>query len=503
MPHSKPLRPRKEKKIRSRLMRGIIFIMLLTVLIPVIAYNNLPEWVYYLAPATRLWIITEEISAAYEDGDLLQTLKDQETHYDVAIEITTADGRFVYSSKALINKLPQDLSQAAEIDELYALNYETKYGSKFTDSKGYLIKEYEGKNYTVTFLDCYVYLESGDCVDVNMQVSQVSSTTKISIIVSFLAVMISIVVALGVIFSYIKRITQPVDDMVKTTENMARLDFSKKCPRGTISELNSLSDSINELSSALDTALTDLKQKNKKLEEDIENERTIDNLRQTFISGISHELKTPIAIIQGYAEGAKMFYASGNAAAADSYCDTIMQESVRMNEMIMKLLEITKYSSGAYAPEREDFNLREFVQEWFDRNEGLLKDKGITYENEVPAERMGNGDKIILGSVLNNYLSNAVSHADGEKKLRVYCTETESAWRVCVFNTGKHIADKDIDKIWDSFYRADKSLSRSQGRFGLGLSIVAAIQKLHGEAYGVNNIPGGVEFWFDVKRTDT
>lgn len=503
MPHSKPLRPRKEKKIRSRLMRGIIFIMLLTVLIPVIAYNNLPEWVYYLAPATRLWIITEEIGAAYEDGDLLQTLKDQETHYDVAIEITTADGRFVYSTKALINKLPQNLSQAAEIDEVYALNYETKYGSKFTDSKGYLIKEYEGKNYTVTFLDCYVYLGSGDCVDVNMQVSQVSSTTKISIIVSFLAVMSSIVVALGVIFSYIKRITQPVDDMVKTTENMARLDFSKKCPRGTISELNSLSDSINELSSALDTALTDLKQKNKKLEEDIENERTIDNLRQTFISGISHELKTPIAIIQGYAEGAKMFYAAGNTAAADSYCDTIMQESVRMNEMIMKLLEITKYSSGAIEPEREDFNLREFVQEWFDRNEGLLKDKGITYENTVPEEITCNGDKIILESVLNNYLSNAVSHADGEKKLRVYCTETESAWRVCVFNTGKHIADKDIDKIWDSFYRADKSLSRSQGRFGLGLSIVAAIQKLHGEAYGVNNVPGGVEFWFDVKRTDT
>ena len=503
MPHSKPLRPRKEKKIRSRLMRGIIFIMLLTVLIPVIAYNNLPEWVYYLTPATRLWIITEEINAAYEDGDLLQTLKDQETHYDVAIEITTPDGRFVYSSKALISELPKDLSKAAEVDAAYALNYETKYGSKLSDSKGYLIKEYEGKNYTVTFLDCYVYLESGDCVDVNMQVSQVSSTTKISIIVSFLAVMISIVVALGVIFSYIKRITQPVEDMVETTENMARLDFSKKCPRGTISELNSLSDSINELSSALDTALTDLQQKNKKLEEDIENERTIDNLRQTFISGISHELKTPIAIIQGYAEGAKMFYASGNAAAADSYCDTIMQESVRMNDMIMKLLEITKYSSGAIEPEREDFNLREFVQEWFDRNEGLLKDKGITYENEVPPACMGNGDKIILASVLNNYLSNAVSHTEGEKKLRVYCAQTASAWRVCVFNTGKHIADKDIDKIWDSFYRADKSLSRSQGRFGLGLSIVAAIQKLHGEGYGVNNLPGGVEFWFDVKRTDT
>ena len=381
MPRSKPIRrPRKERKIGSRLMRGIIFIMLLTVLIPVIAYNNLPEWVYYLTPATRLWIVTEEISAAYEAGDLLQTLKDSETHYETIIEITDTEGRFVYSSRALQNTLPDDLSKAPPVDDSYLLDYATKFGSKNANGKGYLIKEYEGKNYTVTFLDCYVYLSSGDCVDVNMQVSQMSSTTKISMIVSFLVIMISIILALLVIYKYIKRITQPVDDMVKTTENMARLDFSKKCPRGTITELNSLADSINELSSALDTALTDLKEKNQKLEEDIENERTLDNLRQTFISGISHELKTPIAIIQGYAEGAKMFYAAGNAETADSYCDTIMQESVRMNEMIMKLLEITKYSSGAYEPEREDFELREFAQEWFDRNEGVLSEKGITYE---------------------------------------------------------------------------------------------------------------------------
>jgi signal transduction histidine kinase len=179
-----------------------------------------------------------------------------------------------------------------------------------------------------------------------------------------------------------------------------------------------------------------------------------------------------------------------------------MTESVRMNDMIMKLLEITKYSSGAYEPARETFALRPFVQEWFDRNEALLEDKGITYENTVPENVFGNGDKLILESVLNNYLSNAVSHAEGEKRLRAYCSETETAWRVCIFNTGKPIAAKDIDKIWDSFYRADKSLSRSQGRFGLGLSIVAAIQDLHGEDYGVNNLLTGVEFWFDIKKAE-
>lgn len=495
--------PRRQKNIRFRLMRGIIFITLFTVLILIIAYNNLPEWVYYLTPATRLWIATEEISSAYDEGELNDVLRDIDKKYDVTVEITTADNRFVYSSQALVDTLPADLSEAPEIDAGYALQYETKYGKKGADYKGYLVKEYTGRDYTVTFLDCYAYLSSGDCVDVYMQVSQVSTTTKVSLAASFVTVMLSLVVAMAIISYYIKRFTKPVNKMVEITENMARLNFSEKCPETGVIELNSLSESINELSAALDTSLTDLKEKNKKLEEDIENERTLDNLRQTFISGISHELKTPIAIIQGYAEGAKMFYAAGNTETADSYCDTIMEESVRMNEMIMKLLEITKYSSGAYAPAREDFELQPFVQDWFDRNESLLTEKGIRYENDVPAGLFGNGDKIILSSVLNNYLSNAVSHAEGEKLLRTYAEDMGDVWRIFVFNTGKPIADKDIDKIWDSFYRADKSLSRAQGRFGLGLSIVSAIQNLHGQDYGVKNLETGVEFWFDIKKKES
>ena len=503
MPRSKPThRPHRQKAIRSRLMRGIIVIILLTVLIPIIAYNNLPEWVYYLTPATRLWIATEEISSAYHEGVMNDVLREIDKKYDVTVEIRLADGRFIYSTAALVDELPDDLTKADTIDEGYALKYETKYGEKVPGNKGYLVKEYEGRDYEVTFLDCYFYLDNGESVDVYMQVSQVSTTTKISLVASFVAVMLAMAFALLVISNYIKRITKPVKEMMDITEKMSKLDFSKKCPESSISELNSLSESINELSAALDTALTDLKQKNKKLEEDIENERTIDNLRQTFISGISHELKTPIAIIQGYAEGAKMFYAAGKTDTADAYCDIIMTESDRMNEMIMKLLEITKYSSGAYEPVREDFELSPFVQEWFDRNESILAEKGVTAVNEVPEGIFGNGDRFTLSSVLNNYLSNALSHVENEMRIAVSCGETARAWRVRVFNTGKPIAQKDIDKIWDSFYRADKSLSRSQGRFGLGLSIVSAIQDLHGEAYGVENKPDGVEFWFDIKKTE-
>lgn len=483
-------------------MRGIIFIVLLTVLITAFAYNNLPEWVYYLTPATRLWIASEELGAAYEE-DFLSKIKDVEKEYDTSVEVFRADGALAYSTKALITYLPADVNTAEALDDIYLFDYEVTNGERRVGEKSFLIKKYDTGSLSVTFIDCYKYLDSGVCIDVYMQVSQISTNIKISFILSFVAIMFSMVIALMAIWFYIKRFTNPVNKMVQVTQKMAKLDFSQNCPPSTLSELNSLATGINEMSAALDTALTDLKNKNQKLEEDIENERTIDNLRQTFIGGISHELKTPIAIIQGYAEGAKMFYSSGQSEAADKYCDVIIGETQRMNSMIMRLLEITKYSSGAYELQREDFALRPFVQDWIDRNTGLLEEKGIVCENAVPEEISGSGDEVILSSVLNNYLSNAVSHCEGEKKIRVTCAETEAAFRIRIYNTGQPIAPKDIDKIWDSFYRADKALSRSQGRFGLGLSIVSAIQKLHGEAFGVENKEDGVEFWFDVKKSSS
>ena len=142
------------------------------------------------------------------------------------------------------------------------------------------------------------------------------------------------------------------------------------------------------------------------------------------------------------------------------------------------------------------------VQDWFDRNTALLEEKGITAINKIDPALIGNGDSIILDSVVNNYLSNAVSHIGGERIITCRAEDTGSSYRIFVGNTGENIEEKHIDKIWDSFYRADKSLSRSQGRFGLGLAIVASIQDLHGQEYGVNNTADGVEFYFDIRKAE-
>lgn len=484
-------------------MSSIALIFFIAVCVISIGYYSLPDWVYYLNPAVRLYFAMDDINSAYGTDEFLSVLKDTEKGYDSNIEIYSADGRFIYSSlDHNIDSLPRNLSYAKAVDSKYELTYKTVEGEISAGDKGFLIRVYDSGNIDVDFLVCYFHFEGGERIEVCMQVSQVISTTKVDFIVAFCFLMGALIIGFITLAFYLRRFSKPIDNMCEITERMSKLDFSRKCPPTKLVEMTQLSESINVLSDNLDKALGDLEEKNRKLQQDIENEKTIDNLRQTFISGISHELKTPIAIIQGYAEGAKMFLETGNAETAGEYCDVIANESVRMNNMVMKLLEITKYDSGAYEPVRENFSLREMVADWYERNESMFAEKGIAAENLVDEAFIGNGDTIILASVLNNYLSNAMSHVSGQ--LRIVCRSEDlgDRYRLFVFNTGEHIASRDIDKIWTSFYRADKSLSRSQGRFGLGLAIVASIQKLHGEKYGVSNVENGVEFWFDVKKAD-
>lgn len=494
------IRVKKQRSITARLMRGIVMILFLTILIPVGAYYSLPEWVYYLAPGTRLWLAMDDISNAYGTSEFDETLRLVEKRVDSNIEIYTADGRFIYSTAAITDPLPKDLSRAPTVDDKYKLTYQTVDGKISAGNRGFLLRTYTSTHLDIQFLDVYNYLPAGERVEICMQVSQLSTTGKLYFIISFVTIMSAMAFAQVIIMLYIRRFTRPIKQMCVTTDRMARLDFSEKCPKTNLVEISRLSESINQMSESLDSALTNLQQSNEKLQQDIENERTLDNLRQTFISGISHELKTPIAIIQGYAEGAKMFYQAGNTDTAYAYCDTIMEEATRMNNMILKLLEITKYDSGAYEPVREMFSLHDIVQEWFDRNEGQLAEKQVKVLNRIPTDLWGNGDSVILDSVVNNYLSNALSHVEGDMRIEASVEEVDGKYRVYIFNTGKQIAKKDIENIWTSFYRADKSLSRSQGRFGLGLAIVASVQKLHGEQYGVENLEDGVRFWFDVMK---
>lgn len=314
---------------------------------------------------------------------------------------------------------------------------------------------------------------------------------------ALLALSLSIFVASLVgIFIVSKMYLEPVVKIINTTQKMASLNFKEICPTFKNKELRELSDNINFLSASLSKSLQELKTENRKLESDIEKERKQEKVRRSFVANASHELKTPISIIRGYAEGIKFGI---GADSTEEFCDVIIEESDKMNNLIVRLMEQLQYSS-TYTLNESSFSVKDFVTDLVNGHRLDYDECNIKLSIDIPEDFTGRGDSVLLSSVFNNYFSNALSHIDFDRKLIISCRDVQNAYRISVYNSGKPISGTDIENIWQSFYRADKAHSRSEGRFGLGLSIVSTIQDLHKQKYGVNNKEHGVEFWFDIKK---
>lgn len=298
--------------------------------------------------------------------------------------------------------------------------------------------------------------------------------------------------------AYLKSFIIPLEKINFVTKKITRMDFSDVCPNYTIKELNELSKNINALSDSLGITLENLNNKNIQLQNEIEKERNLTAAKKDFIASASHELKTPIAIIQGYAEGLKYGTFTDEV---DEYYNIIIDEAEKMNNLVLRLLEQAKYDFGGYKLNLSTFNIKETAHRFVHSRIKLLESNNISFISNIPDNLFSHSDETIFNMVLGNYLSNAISHCDFEKKITITCCESGSCYRISIFNTGKPISDDDINNIWNSFYRADKAHSRNAGRFGLGLSIVASLQKYIGCGYGVKNHENEVEFWFEIPKT--
>ena len=494
---------RKRKPTINRKLNRSISIIVLIFLVGIIfaSYKSI-DIIYMLNAGVISWQGADEVDALYSStnlDDFTKNLDNIEQTHEVKIEIFNKNGKLVYSTayNGVQGSPPYDDADA--IPDEYIRHYTTTDIDTYNTNNGY---HFETQRDEETGIDYLVFVKtaaSGDTIKVYKQKSAFDQSAKLAFIFISVLCTVSLFAIMLTTFTYLRKFTKPLIKMNNVTKRIANLDFSQKCPQSNILEISQLAESINEMSDSLENSLIDIRNKNEKLQKDIENERTIDQLREVFISGISHELKTPIEIIQGFAEGLE-YDLDNDPEMAKKYCRTIIDETGRMNDLTMKLLDITKYESGAYQLMYENFNLKQLIGEWFDRNSKILKDKGISTSNKINESFIARGDSFILSTVVNNYLSNAVSHVKNENIISASAEDFGDKYRVYIYNTGDNIAQKDIDKIWNSFCRADKSLSRSQGRFGLGLAIVAAIQKLHGHAYGVENMPDGVRFWFDVSK---
>lgn len=302
----------------------------------------------------------------------------------------------------------------------------------------------------------------------------------------------SIVVA----YVFSSYITKPVKELSNIAERVAEMDFTARYTGNDKSEIGLLGNSINAMSEKLERNISQLKSANIELQKDIENKNKIDESRREFLSNISHELKTPIALIQGYAEGLKEGI-SDDPESMDFYCDVIMDEASKMNDMVKKLLTLNQMEWNE-EPVIERFNVTELIQSVISNNGIRTSQNGINviFDQKEPVYVWG--DEYKIEEVVTNYFSNAINHCEFDKVIKVAIEKNEDTVRVSVFNTGKNIPEEDIPKIWDKFYKVDKARTREYGGNGIGLSIVKAIMESNNSGYGVINHSNGVEFWFEL-----
>ena len=256
------------------------------------------------------------------------------------------------------------------------------------------------------------------------------------------------------------------------------------------------------VSKRITTPISELKSANNELKQDIEKKTEIDEMRKEFLSNVSHELKTPLALIQGYAEGLQECI-NDDAQSRDFYCEVIMDEADKMNQMVKKLLTLNQLEFGNEVVPMERFNLTELIHGIINSSSILLEQNDISVAFDESGQMDAWGDEFKVEEVVTNYLSNAIHHAEFDKKIRIWYTRKDSVVRVSVFNTGKQIPEEDLDNVWIKFYKVDKARTREYGGSGIGLSIVKAIMESFHRECGVLNHEDGVEFWFELDTEKT
>lgn len=301
---------------------------------------------------------------------------------------------------------------------------------------------------------------------------------------------------------YANLISKPLVNINKVAKRMSAMDFTVKCEETTSDdEIGNLANTLNFLSSTLENALEDLKHKNKKLEEDIEKERKLEEMRKDFVASVSHDLKTPIGIIEGYAEGLKDGIATGKDALI--YLETIIDESHKMNKLVTNMLELSKLESGNLELIIERFNILRLIQKIIKSFKLEFESKNIILEFNTNLEYCYIlGDVFQLEQVITNLLSNALKYTPNGNKVIVDIDSDDEIVTISVENKGAYIPEEEIDNLYNKFYRIDKVRNSSNNSNGLGLAIVKRILKLHESSYSLFNTEDGVKFEFTLKKAN-
>lgn len=491
--------------LRFKLTIWLMFMMILTILGSVL-FTNLFVNTYFLSQLKQGMITTyHNINNVFStegltEDEIKEHLSKIAANKEMNIFILCEDGT-VYSTTNEKSKMWSSMESIAKL--LLSGENEKDLNDLFKLSQGgyYIFHQNYDEKMGANFYDLVGALDDGSLIAIRSSVvrfdESIHATMKLYIMVGMVAIALGCVAMFLVSKIYVK----PIHEMAEVAKRMSQLDFDAKVKNSSSDEIGELGNSINSMSMELESTISELKTANAKLKKDIEEKTQIDEMRKEFLDHVSHELKTPIALIQGYAEGLKENI-SDDVESRNFYCEVIMDEAERMNLMVKRLLALNELEFGNNQISFERFDIVELMKNINHASEILMQQKNISLKFDFQHPIFVWGDEFLLEEVYSNYLSNAIHYAKEGTEVEIGAQYIDDIVRITVFNEGDCIPEEELDKIWIKFYKVDKARTREYGGSGIGLSIVAATMKLHGREYGAYNADNGVVFFFDVEQVN-
>jgi len=470
------------KSIQFKLFISIILILLITTFVGFLINSQLFKDFY----------LSNQRKEVLQDADLLNQYiqNNQMDLYNNTVEqFTENKGYIVYKGplptspgKGNMNFRNRRLDHNFQSDLNNSDNYSST-GNLFDFSI------YYNDIYSNNFLRLTYLLSDNSLLIIETSIAIVNTSARFNL--QFYLIISMLTVLIGGIFSYFfsKWFTRPILELSQQAEAMINLDFSHKFKYNQKDEIGVLGENINALSLKLEKTIAEL---NKDL---LEKEK-LEGMRKTFIANISHELKTPIALIKGYSEGL-LYDVNENK---EDYVNIIIDETNKMDHLVKELLEVSNLESGKVSLNITSFDLSSLIDDILYRFNRLFKDKNISIKTNKKDIVMINADYKKIEEVITNYLNNAIRHCSGDKIIQVDLLESNNKIKLSVFNTGEQIPKDDLENIWSSFYKVDESRTRVDGSTGLGLYIVRKIMESHKGDFGVINKINGIEFYFVLNK---
>ena len=504
------MKSKKNKKIRKpmsiqvKLFFSLCVVIVLTILFLIIINNLVLETFYIYNKKDSAKDLYEQINEKYNNNvaeeEIEEFIKYQASKNNLDILITD-----VKRNKVITNDQTR-IEALEKLKTIVEFNQNGKWGETLYNAKNIIIKTVKDNSINRNYIVLMAKLDNKNELYMSTPISAIKESLRISNNVLLLVGFISVIVA-GVIASMVsKRFSNPILELNDIAKQVSKLNFSQRyIPSKSNDEMDQLGESINMMSDKLENTINELRKNNDELERDIKEKSKIDEMRTQFISDVSHELKTPIALIQGYAEGL-VENVNNDEESRKFYAEVILDEADKMDKLVKQLLELMKLEYGKREFNNTKFDIVSLIKEELRKCDVMIKEQNIkaTLKNEAPI--YVEADDFYIEQVVTNYITNAIKYSkeiNGKKEIKIEVTEElDGMARISVYNTGDNFTEDEMKKIWGRFYKIDSSRNRASGETGIGLSLVKAVMNNYDNKYGVQNRVDGVEFYFELKMVN-